>query len=85
VIALAAVQWPFANFLLTPAARNWFFRTDNYPFFVPSDNDWVHNVFTQVEPGARQFWTRIAMAIVLGALMARAGSSWGGWMRKVRR
>jgi len=85
VIALAAVQWPFANFLMSPAARNWFFHTDNFPFFVPSDNDWVRNVFTQVEPGARQFWTRIALAMVLGGLMARAGFGWGGWMRKVRR
>jgi len=24
-------------------------------------------------------------AVVLGALMARAGLSWGGWMRKIRR
>jgi hypothetical protein len=85
VIALAAAQWPFADFLMTPAARNWFFKTDNFPFFVSTDNDWVHNVFTQVEPGARQFWTRIAFAMVLGAVMARAGFGWGGWMRKVRR
>jgi hypothetical protein len=25
------------------------------------------------------------MALVLGALMARAGLGWGGWLRKVRR
>jgi hypothetical membrane protein len=52
VIALAAVQWPFADFLMTPAARNWVFGSGYFPFFVPSDNDWVRNVFTQVEPGA---------------------------------
>jgi len=85
VIALAAVQWPLADFLMTPAAHNWVFGSGYFPFFVPSDNDWVRNVFTQVEPGARQFWTRIAWAMVLGAVMARAGLSWGGWMRKIRR
>jgi hypothetical protein len=85
VIALAAVQWPFADFLMSSAARNWFFGSGYFPFFVPSDTDWVRNVFTQVEPAARQFWTRMAMAVVLGALMARAGLAWGGWMRKVRR
>jgi hypothetical membrane protein len=85
VIALAAVQWPFADFLMTPAARNWVFGSAYFPFFVPSDIDWVRNVFTQVEPGARQFWTRMAVAIVLGVLTARAGVAWGGWMRKVRR
>jgi hypothetical protein len=85
LFALMAVQWPFADFLMTPAAHNWIFGAGYFPFFVPSDTDWVRNVFTQVEPGARQFWTRIATAIVLGALMARAGLGWGGWMRRVRR
>ena len=85
VFTLAAVQWPFADFLMTPAARNWLFGSQYFPFFVSSDNDWVRNVFTQVESGAAQFWTRMAMAVVLGALTARAGLSWGNWMRKVRR
>jgi len=83
--ALAAVQWPLADFLMTPAARNWVFGSQYFPFFVPSTSDWVRNVFTQVEPGARQFWIRILLAVVLGAMTARAGFSWGGWMRKVRR
>jgi len=85
ILGLAAVQWPFADFLMTPAARNWFFGSGYFPFFVPSTTDWVRNVFTQVEPGARQFWTRMAMAVILGAVMARAGLAWGGWMRRVRR
>ena len=85
IITLMAVQWPFAGFLMTPAAHNRFFATDNYPFFVPSTSDWVRNVFTQMEPNASQFWTRIAMAVVLGAVMARAGTAWGDWMRRVRR
>jgi hypothetical protein len=85
VIALAAVQWPFASFLMTPAAHNWVFGSGYFPFFVPSTTDWVRNVFTQVEPGARQFWTRVAWTLVLGTLMGRAGFVWGGWMRRVRR
>jgi hypothetical membrane protein len=85
VIALAAVQWPFADFLMTPAAHNWLFGSGYFPFFVPSTTDWVRNVFTQVEPDAGQFWMRIAMAMVLGTVMARAGLSWGDWMRKIRR
>lgn len=85
VVALAAVQWPFADFLMTPAARNWFFGSGYFPFFVPSTTDWVRNVFTQVEPDARHFWVRVAWTLVLGTMMARAGLSWGDWMRKVRR
>jgi hypothetical protein len=84
VIALAAVQWPFADFLMTPAARNWIFGSGYFPFFVPSDIDWVRNVFTQAESGTVEFRTWIA-TVLLGALMARAGLAWGGWMRKIRR
>src|ERR1700732_3688601 len=36
-----AVQWPFANFLMSPAARNWVFVANNYPYFVPSTSSWV--------------------------------------------
>ena len=85
IAALAAVQWPFANFLMSPAAHNRIFGSDNFPFFVPSTTDWVRNIFTQVEPDARHFWTRIALALVFGTLMARCGFAWGDWMRRVRR
>ncbi len=85
LIALLAVQWPFANFLMSAGARNWFFGVDNFPYFVPSTTDWVRNVFTQVEPGAGAFWTRMGWALVLSAVIARAGFSWGDWMRKIRR
>lgn len=85
VAGLAAVQWPLANFLMTPAAHNWVFGSANIPFFVPTDTDWVRNVFTPMEGSAGEFLRRIAMAVVLGSLMARAGFAWGGWMRKVRR
>ena len=30
-----AVQWPFADFLMTPAARNWFFGTGYIDFATP--------------------------------------------------
>jgi hypothetical protein len=38
-----------------------------------------------MEGSAGEFLRRIAMAVVLGLLLARAGFAWGGWMRKVRR
>ena len=36
VVALMAVQWPFANFLMTPAAHNWFFGSTIFPFSFPA-------------------------------------------------
>jgi len=70
---------------MTPAAHNRFFGTQNFPYFVPSTTDWVQNIFTQVEPDARAFWLRMGTALVLAILTARAGFSWGDWLRKVRR
>jgi hypothetical protein len=80
-----AVQWPFADFLMTPGARNWFFGSQYFPFFVPSGYDWVRNVFTQVESSAGEFWLRIAETMVIATLMTRVGVAWGNWMRKVQR
>jgi hypothetical protein len=80
-----AVQWPFANFLQSPAARNWVFGTQYFPFFVPLDDEWVRYVYTQIENSAPEFWLRMALALAIAILSARAGLSLGGWMRRVRR
>jgi hypothetical protein len=80
-----AVQWPFANFLQSPAARNWVFGTQYFPFFVPLDDTWVRYVFAQVESSASEFWWRMALTVAIAILSARAGLSLGGWMRRVRR
>lgn len=80
-----AAQWPFANFLQSPAARNWIFGTQYFPFFVPLDDTWVRYEFTQVESGPAQFWWLMALALAIAVLSSRAGLSLGGWMRRVRR
>jgi len=82
---LGAVQWPFANFLQSPAARNWVFGTQYFPFFVPLSDNWVRHVFTPVEGSASEFWFRMALALAIAILSAQAGLSLGGWMRRVRR
>ena len=33
--AFVAVQWPFAKFLMSPLARNWFFGTAYMDFSTP--------------------------------------------------
>jgi len=81
----AAVQWPFADFLQSPAARNWVFGTQYFPFFVPLTDNWVRYVFTQVESSASEFWFRMALALAIAILSSRAGLSLGGWMGRVRR
>lgn len=80
----AAIQWPFASFMLSPAADNWFFAGGgkNWPFYF------------QVGDGATQFWglTKIPMtagtavtAALISIVSARLGWWWGDWMGAVRR
>jgi hypothetical protein len=80
-----AVQWPFANFLMSPAARNWFFAADNYPYFIPSTSFWVRNLFVPTEPTLAAFWLRMTTALIVGLLLTRIGLAWGDWMRRIRR
>jgi len=80
-----AVQWPFANFLVSPASRNWFFATDNLPYFVPPASHWARNAWLPTESSPTQFALRMLLALAAGILMTRLGFSWGNWMRRLRR
>jgi hypothetical protein len=80
-----AAQWPFANFLMSPASRNWFFATDNAPYFIPPNSHWGRHAFLATESTLTQFAVTMLFALVAGVLLIRAGQSWGDWMRRIRR
>jgi hypothetical protein len=80
-----AVQWPFADFLMSPASRNWFFSTSNYPYFIPSNSKWVRNIYASTENSPTQFAGRMAMALIVAVVMTRLGTKWGDWMSRIRR
>jgi hypothetical protein len=82
-----AVQWPFANFLLSPASHNWIFTTGpgNLPYFVPPGSSWVSNVFVNPEGSVAAFCSHMVMPLAVGVLMMRIGLGWGDWMRRIRR
>jgi hypothetical protein len=80
-----AVQWPFADFLMSPASRNWIFATADIPYFVGPRSPWARNVFMNTEPTVTAFWTRMGIALVVAAVMTEIGTCWGNWMRKIRR
>jgi hypothetical protein len=85
LVSFVAVQWPFADFLLSPASRNRIFQTTNYPYFIPSTSPWVRNVFVHTDHTPGAFWLRMTIALVAAILMVRLGMSWGEWMRRIRR
>ena len=83
--AFVAVQWPFADFLMSPASRNPIFATNQYPYMMPPTWAPIRNVFFATEHTPGEFWFRMALALAVAAVMTRIGLSWGEWMRRVRR
>jgi len=79
----AATQWPFADFLVSDASRNWFFNTDNIPYQIPPE--WLRPMRQFADEPTMQTVRAFGVAAVLSVLSARTGLAWGNWLRSVRR
>jgi hypothetical protein len=84
VLTFLAVQWPFANFLMTPASRNRVFGTAYFAYMDPAGFLYDPYKFQPTEPRV-VFLLTLAMALVASMIMTRLGLAWGDWMRRVRR
>jgi hypothetical protein len=82
---LLAVQWPFATFLQSPGARNWFFGSMYFDYMTPPTSYQRRYAFFSLEPTAAAFWKQMAIALVSAILSTRLGLAAGNWMRKVQR
>jgi len=77
-----AVQWRFSEFLLSPAAKNWFFVGGrHWPY--NSRPDWFHT-FWDVREDPVDFST-IAWAWGLALVASALGLALGTWMARVKR
>ena len=80
----AAVQWPFADFLMSPAARNWFFGAKYFGYYASPTSLYVRYRF--MPPSRRGLsgrnwdspWSR-------AILTTRLGMAAGDWMRRIQR
>ncbi|MGA8598234.1 MAG: hypothetical protein WB676_26245, partial [Bryobacteraceae bacterium] len=79
------VQWPFAEFLLTPMARNWIFGAHYLMYSVHPDSASALHIFAQLEKTGGAFWSGMAIAVAASILSARVGLLWGDWMSRVKR
>ena len=79
LIALTAVQWPFAGFLLTEPARNFFFAADQFGFDV------APGAFQYRFSGASMTLGAAGGTALIAAVSAVLGLWWGNWMARVRR
>jgi hypothetical protein len=78
----AAVQWFFAEFLLGPHARNYFFGVDQWDYS------------SRLGPWRYRFWraetnpvtpAALAIAALIAVASARIALWWGNWMARLRR
>jgi hypothetical protein len=81
--ALLAAQWPFADFLMTPAARNWVFGAHYVDFYTPPE--WAVPRFWDYEHSSWDFAVSMSLALAIAAVGARLGIACGAWMRRLRR
>ena len=80
-----AVQWPFADFMMSPAARNWLFGSGYLDFSTPPRSPLARYEYFYREPTAAMFWRNMAIAAGVAWLMAWIGMHAGRAMQKVRR
>jgi hypothetical protein len=84
LLSFLAVQWPFADFMMSPAARNRIFGMAYFAYFDPANFLYDPYKFDGDETRGH-FWMLIGVALVFSVLMARLGLAWGDWMRRMRR
>lgn len=89
VIAMIAVHWVWADFLLSPAARNFFFGVDNWDYSSRL-GPWRYE-FWNLDKDHSGAWSAsgfaigIAKAFVYASISTRIGLAWGKGMSRVMR
>jgi len=74
-------QWPFADFLMAPAARNWVFGTHYFDYNTrPNWLSLQHRFWLQHAPPLG--W---AVGVGVAIVSARLGLGWAAWMERVKR
>jgi len=83
--ALVAFQWPFASFLMTPAARNWFFGSHYLPYQFQLPDPGFPYRFQALDKSRAEFWIGMAVALCLAIPSARIGTALGARFARLRR
>ena len=80
---LIAAQWPFASFLLSPAARNAFFAGNAMWGYNVNLGDWCTRFWNQAND---PFTLKTALlAILFGVLQSRIALGFANWLAAVKR
>jgi hypothetical protein len=85
LMVFLAVQWPFADFLVSASSANWFFGTKYFAYFSSPDGYDVRHQFIPPIHSTAVFLRIMAEAAVAAILSTRLGLAWGDWVRQIRR
>jgi hypothetical protein len=81
--SFVAVQWPFAVFLNSPAARNWFFGTIYFGYNTNPLGRLARYQFAPELPA--DTWREAALAFAIAFVSIRIGLAYGDRLRRIRR
>lgn len=89
VATMVAVQWYWAEFMLSPAARNFVFGADQWDY-TERLGPWRYEYWNLDRDAAGsfsplKFATGLGVAVLLATVSSRAGLWWGRGMAKVKR
>ncbi len=81
---MIAVHWPWADFMILPQARNWFFAMNNIPYFIPPS---IYHFFYEFNDTETRSAFLAGMGIAWGSaiLSSRIGIALGNAMKKLQR
>lgn len=82
---LLAVQWPFSEFLQSPASRNVVFGSGYLDYLASPTGPQARHVFLQLDKTVMQFWAGIGLAFIFATLGVRLGLTRGKWIRGLQR
>jgi hypothetical protein len=85
MVAFILAQWPFADFLMSPTARNRVFGTTYFGYFDPAGILYDPYRFIRMDKTAAAFHIGMAKAFVIAIICCSIGMALGNWMRKVQR
>lgn len=83
--SLLAVQWPMADFLMSPASRSWIFGSHYQSYDARPHWTSVLNIYTVTEPTQAAFCFRLLGALAAAIVSARLGIGGSKFLRQLRR
>ena len=83
VATLLAVHWPWAEFMVSPLARNAVFGMIYFPYQYATAMHHLAYQLTTVSRGA--FWNGVGIAWASAMITSRVGLAFGGWLARIRR